>query len=135
MKKSRMILMAAVMTALSAAAFAQAALPPLEAGAPDRLAKSPRHGEWVTINGEGGDKIEAYVVYPERRRQGAGCAGGAGDLRLSDWIRSVADQLAAEGFIAIAPDFLSGKGPDGKGSRSMNVEQARTINSALKMPE
>jgi carboxymethylenebutenolidase len=39
---------------------------------------------------------------------------------LTDWIRSVADQLAADGFIAIAPDLLSGKGPGGGGTSSLD---------------
>jgi carboxymethylenebutenolidase len=46
---------------------------------------------------------------------------------LTDWIRSVADQLAADGFIAVAPDFLSGKGPGGKGSGSVDVDTARSL--------
>ena len=43
----------------------------------------------------------------------------------------MADQLAAEGFLAVAPDFLSGKGPGGKGSSSLSPEDARKMNSAL----
>ena len=133
--RARTMYAVTLLAALGCAAFAQMALPPLEAGAADRLAKSPRHGEWVTINADGGDKVDAYVVYPERRDKAPVVLVVQEIFGLSDWIRSVADQLAAEGFIAIAPDFISGKGPDGKGSRSMTVEQARTINSALKMPE
>src|SRR5439155_5530556 len=38
---------------------------------------------------------------------------------LSDWIRAVADQLAREGFIAIAPDFVAGHGPGGGGTDSV----------------
>ncbi len=132
---ARTIILAALMLAASSAVFGQAAFPPPEAGAADRLAKSPRHGEWVVIDGQGGDKIEAYVVYPERKDKAPVVLVVHEIFGLSDWVRSVADQLAADGFIAIAPDFLSGKGPDGKGSRSMTVEQARPINSALKMPE
>lgn len=135
LSRTRTLALAALMAALGASVFAQAALPPLEAGAAERLARSPRHGEWVLIEGEGGDKIEAYVVYPERKDKAPVVLVVQEIFGLSDWVRSVADQLAAEGFIAIAPDFLSGKGPDGKGSRSMTVEQARAINSALKMPE
>jgi carboxymethylenebutenolidase len=120
------------MLAMGAVAFA---LPPVEAGAADALAKSPRHGEWVTVNAAGGDKVDAYVVYPERSDKAPVVLVVQEIFGLSDWIRSVADALAAEGFIAVAPDFLSGKGPNGGGSRTMTVEQARPINSALKMTE
>ena len=43
---------------------------------------------------------------------------------LTDWIRAVADQLAAEGYIAIAPDILTGKGPDGGGTESVDRDGA-----------
>ncbi|PWB63760.1 MAG: carboxymethylenebutenolidase, partial [Deltaproteobacteria bacterium] len=51
---------------------------------------------------------------------------------LTDWIRAVADRLAADGFIAIAPDLLSGKGPGGGGTdkfagRDDVVEAVRTL--------
>ncbi len=35
--------------------------------------------------------------------------------------------MAAEGFIAIAPDLLSGKGPGGKGSSSVSKDHARKM--------
>jgi carboxymethylenebutenolidase len=50
---------------------------------------------------------------------------------LSDWVRAVTDQFAAEGFIAIAPDLLSGKGPGGAGSRSVDADGARALIGAL----
>jgi carboxymethylenebutenolidase len=53
---------------------------------------------------------------------------------LTDWIRGVADQLAKEGFIAIAPDFLSGKGPNGGGTDSLG-DKARQVNSGLPQAE
>ncbi len=134
MKATRRLVVALLLV-LGGAAFAQAVLPPLEADAPDRLAKSPRHGEWVTIDAGGGDKVDAFVVYPERSDKAPVVLVVHEIFGLTDWARSVADQLAAEGFIAIAPDFLTGKGPDGKGSRSMTVDQARQVNSGLKMAE
>ncbi|HSR43075.1 MAG TPA: dienelactone hydrolase family protein, partial [Longimicrobiales bacterium] len=54
---------------------------------------------------------------------------------LSDWIRAVADQLAAEGFIAIAPDLISGKGPDGGGSESVDRQGAVRLIRGLDRPE
>ncbi len=96
------------------------ALPPTEATAPDRLNSSPRHGEWVDVTLPGSDvPVSTWVVYPER-------AGSAPIILviheifgLTDWVRGVADQFAAEGFIAVAPDLLSGMGPDGGGTASL----------------
>ena len=39
--------------------------------------------------------------------------------RLTDWISGVADQSAADGFIALAPDLLLGKGLDGGGTAAI----------------
>ena len=116
-------------------AAAQASLPPAEAAAPERLSKSPRHGEWVTIEAAGEDRFDAWVVYPERPDKAPVVLVIHEIFGLSDWVRSVADQLAADGFIAIAPDFLSGKAPDGKGSRSLTADQARGLIPGLKMTE
>ena len=50
---------------------------------------------------------------------------------LTDWVRGVADQLAAEGFIAVAPDLLSGMGPDGGGTPSFKGDAVREAISRL----
>ncbi|HEX8849190.1 MAG TPA: dienelactone hydrolase family protein [Gemmatimonadaceae bacterium] len=78
-----------------------------------RLERSPRHGEWVTIrtDAQTGDSLRAWVVYPQRSTKAPVVVVVHEIFGLSTWIRSVADQLAAEGFIAIAPDFLTGKIP------------------------
>jgi len=112
----------------SVTGFAEVAnLPPLEAGAKDLLIKSPRHGEWVTYDAGSGDKVDAWLVYPERK-DGAPVVIVIHEIYgLTDWIRAVADQFAAEGFIAIAPDFLSGKGPGGKGSSSVDRDSVRGL--------
>ena len=91
-------------------------IPADNAGAPARLAASPRHGEWVMIptNGTGGtDSLRAWVVYPERRDKAPVVLVVHEIFGLTPWVRGVADQLAADGFIAIAPDLLSGKRPTG----------------------
>ena len=108
--------------------FAMAAgLPPGEAGAKSKLIDTPRHGEWVSVDAGGGDKVSVWVVYPERKDRAPVVVVIHEIFGLTDWIRSVADQLAAEGFIAVAPDFLSGKGPGGKGSSSVDVDTARSL--------
>lgn len=81
----------------------------LPAGADDaaaRLAASPRHAEWVMI-GAGEDSIRSWVVYPERSDAAPVVVVVHEIFGMSSWVRAVADQLAAEGFIAIAPDLLT----------------------------
>jgi carboxymethylenebutenolidase len=91
--------------------------PPDAAGAIARLVSSPRHGEWATIRTGDGDSIRAWVVYPERSSKAPVVLVVHEIFGLSSWIRSVADQLAADGFIAIAPDLLTMKNlPDGPDS-------------------
>jgi carboxymethylenebutenolidase len=125
---------AILMTPAQAAAAPQAAPAPKPAAAPARdqslppseqqakaaLEKSPRHGEYVDIKlPSGGTPIRSYVVYPERKDK-AGVVIVIHEIYgLSDWIRGVADQLAHDGFIAIAPDLISGLGPKGGGTDSV----------------
>lgn len=87
------------------------ALPAGSATVAARLAASPRHGEYVMIprTPGGADSLRAWVVYPERRDKAPVVVVLHEIFGLSTWIRGVADQLAADGFIAVAPDLLSGK--------------------------
>lgn len=98
-------------------AAAEPTLPPDAAGAAERLRTSPRHGEWVSIAAGRADSLRAWVVYPERRDPAPVVIVVHEIFGLSTWVRGVADQLAADGFLAIAPDLLSGEGvpegPDG----------------------
>lgn len=95
-------------------------LPPGEAQAKAALEKSPRHGEWVDIKlPSGGAPIRTWVVYPERKDKAGVVIVIHEIFGLSDWIRGVADQLAKEGFIAVAPDLISGLGPNGGGTDSV----------------
>ena len=83
-------------------------LPASAETAVQRLASSPRHGEWVTVR-SGSDSIRTWVVYPERRDNAPVVVVISEIFGLSNWIRAVADQLAADGFIAVAPDLLTMK--------------------------
>ncbi len=76
-----------------------------------RLASSPRHGEYVMIaRTKGGtDSLRAWVVYPQRRDKAPVVIVIHEIYGVSTWIRGVADQLAADGYIAIAPDLITGK--------------------------
>jgi carboxymethylenebutenolidase len=88
-----------------------ASLPAGAATVAERLASSPRHGEFVMIprTPGGADSLRAWVVYPQRRDKAPVVVVLHEIFGLSTWIRGVADQLAADGYIAIAPDLLSGK--------------------------
>ena len=91
------------------------------------LAESPRHGEWVDIKLAGGGVLNSFVVYPESKDK-AGVVIVIHDINgMRDIPRAVGDQLAQDGFIAIVPDFLSGKGPDGGGTASLGSNVGTTI--------
>ncbi len=84
------------------------------------LAASPRHGEWVDIPlGGSGPKLRTWVVYPERKDKAPVVVIIPEVYGLTPWLRAVADRLAGDGFIAIAPDYLSGLGPGGGGTDSV----------------
>ena len=95
------------------------------------LEKSPRHQEWVQVKHDN-RVVHAFVVYPEVKHKAPVVIVIHEIFGLSDWVRSVADKLAANGYIAIAPDFLSGMAPNGgKSSDFPSVDAAREVNSKL----
>ena len=120
-------------TTAAAAAPTAPALPPNEAIPPDAegakaaLAKSPRHGEWVDLPLADGTKLLTWIVYPETKAK-AGVVLVIHEIYgLTDWLRGVADQLAEDGFIALAPDLLSGLGPNGGGTDSLGDDVTKAI--------
>ncbi len=114
-----MFAIASFAVAASGAQPGAAAPPPGEAGAKETLNKSPRHHEWVDIAlSDAGKRVKAFVVYPERKDKAPVVIVIHEIFGLTDWIRSVADRLAADGFIAIAPDMLTGRGPGGGGTEA-----------------
>ena len=91
------------------------------------LKESPRHGEWVDIKMADGTALKSWVVYPEKATK-TGVVLVIHDIRgMADITRAVGDQLAQDGFIAIVPDFLSGKGPDGGGTASLGTGVGQAI--------
>lgn len=95
------------------------ALPAGEEQARLALDRSPRHGEYVDVKVAGTDQpVRAWIVYPERKDKAPVVIVVHEIFGLSDWIRAVADQLARDGFIAIAPDLLSGKGANAGGTET-----------------
>lgn len=77
-----------------------------------RVEKSPRHREWVTIKHDGRN-VETFVVYPESKDKAPVVVVIHEIFGLTDWVEDLTDQLAEAGYIAIAPDLLSGMGPNG----------------------
>jgi carboxymethylenebutenolidase len=86
------------------------------------LEKSPRHGEWVDVK-NGARTVHCFIVYPEVKEAAPAVIVIHEIFGLTDWVRSVADQLAAAGYIAIAPDLLSGAGPNGGGTSAFASQE------------
>jgi carboxymethylenebutenolidase len=76
------------------------------------LEKSPRHREWVTVKHDG-RSVETFVVYPESKGKTPVVLIIHEIFGMTDWVQDLADQVAAAGYIAVAPDLLSGMGPNG----------------------
>jgi carboxymethylenebutenolidase len=98
-------------------------LPPDADSALSRLNRSPRHGEWAMVSVSPSDSIRAWIVYPERKTKAPVVVVIHEIYGLSTWIRAVTDQLAADGFIAVAPDLLT-KVPRPAGSDTLSMQDA-----------
>ncbi len=96
---------------------------PAQDAAHRRLLESPRHHEWIEVRYDG-RAVQAYVVYPERPDPAPVVLVIHENRGLTDWVRSVADRLAEAGYLAVAPDLLSGMAPGGGGTRDFPDEDA-----------
>lgn len=93
----------------------------------ERLENSMRHHEWVEVPYGDGEKIRCFVVFPEVSESADSVIVIHENRGLTDWVRAVGDRLAEEGFVALCPDFLTGKGPGGGGTESFATsDDART---------
>jgi carboxymethylenebutenolidase len=119
-------LLAALMIAVLGAGAASA-----QDWAKARLEKSPRHLEWVKVNHDGRD-VNCFIGYPEVKGKATTVLVIHEIFGLSDWVRGVVDQLAEAGYIAIAPDLLSGAAPGGGGTAELgSVDTVRKAISSL----
>jgi carboxymethylenebutenolidase len=116
-----MVAVAACMVAVATQTLAQGADP-----VKDALDKSPRHHEWVDVESEGGRKVKCFVVFPEVSDKAAAVLVIHENKGLTDWVRLVADRVAEKGYVAIAPDCLSGTGPGGGNTDSFESIDAAT---------
>jgi len=90
-----------------------------------QLEDSPRHHEWVDVK-YGKRVVHCFVTYPEISEKTIAIIVIHENRGLTDWVRSVTDQLAAEGYLAIAPDLLSGFDGHAQTSEFANSDDART---------
>ena len=97
-----------------------------------RIEKSPRHLEWVTVK-HGNREVKAFLGFPEVKTKATAVVLIHENRGLVDWARSMVDEVAEAGYIAIAPDLLSGSAPNGGGTAELksNDDAGKAI-SALK---
>jgi len=98
--------------------------------AKEQLAKSPRHREWVTIKHDG-RSVDTLVVYPESKDKRPVVLIIHEIFGLSDWAQGLADEVAAAGYIAVAPDLLTGMASNGGRTKDFSVDAAMEAVSKL----
>lgn len=76
--------------------------------AAEGLESSPRHHEWVDVPAGDGRTVRSFVAYPEAEADVPAVVVIHENRGLTDWVRSFADDLAGAGYLAVAPDLLSG---------------------------
>lgn len=118
MRRSLLVLPALLLLLASLSASAQD-------WAKAKLETSPRHREYVTLK-HGDRSLQAFVVYPEVSGKAPVVVLIHEIFGLSDWAKEMADELAAAGYIVVAPDLLSGSGPNGGGTDSYSGMDAIT---------
>src|SRR3989441_12784961 len=116
MKRIMVVIAAVIMVAVAA---------PAQDWAKAKLEKSPRHLEWVKVK-HGSREVNCFIAYPEVKDKATAVVVIHEIFGLSDWVRGVADQLAEAGYIAIAPDLLSGAAPGGGGTAELGGNDAVT---------
>ena len=121
------ILLAAILLAAQTAAAQEWSQP----WARERIAKSPRHSEWVTLKHDGRN-VETLIVYPESKEKRPVVLIIHEIFGLSDWAQELADEVAAAGYIAVAPDLLSGAAPNG--GRTKDFASGGVMEAIGKLP-
>ena len=99
--------------------------------AKNRLAQSPRHHEWVKVK-NGNREVNSFVVYPETNKKATAVVVIHEIFGMSDWVQQLTDELAEAGYIAIAPDLLSGMGPNGGGTSDVATKGSNAIGTAIR---
>jgi len=95
-----------------------------------RLEKSPRHPEFVNVK-HGDREVNCFITYPEVKDKATAVIVIHEIFGLSDWARSVTDELAEAGYIAIAPDLLSGSAKGGGGTAEL-IKNGEEVGQAIR---
>ena len=127
----RLVAMMLLLTGILLAAQTAAAQEWSQPWARERIAKSPRHSEWVIVKHDG-RSVETLVVYPESKDKRPVVLIIHEIFGLSDWAQELADEVAAAGYIAVAPDLLSGAGPNG--GRTKDFASGGVMEAIGKLP-
>jgi carboxymethylenebutenolidase len=127
----RLAVMMILLVAILLAAQTSAAQEWSQPWARERIAKSPRHSEWVTVKHDGRN-AETLIVYPESKDKRPVVLIIHEIFGLSDWAQELADEVAAAGYIAVAPDLLSGMGPNG--GRTKDFASGGVMEAIGKLP-
>jgi carboxymethylenebutenolidase len=93
-----------------------------------RVQKSPRHLEWITVKHDGRE-VKCFIGFPERSDKAPAVVVIHENMGHTDWVQSVVDRFAEAGYIAIAPDLLSGMAPGGGGTVELGKNVGRVINT------
>jgi carboxymethylenebutenolidase len=89
--------------------------PDLPAGlftAESTVARTKMRHEWADVP-VGRIKLHLWIEYPDGDAKAPVVVVLHPAVGLTAWVRAEADQLAVQGFIAVAPDLYSGMGPNG----------------------
>ncbi len=99
--------------------------------AKQQLAKSPRHRELVKIK-NGNREVNSFIVYPEINKKATAIVVIHEIFGMTDWVQQLTDELAEAGYIAIAPDLLSGMGPNGGGTAEIAATGSNAVGQAIR---
>src|SRR5437016_7515072 len=99
--------------------------------AKEKLAKSPRHKEWVKVK-NGDREVNSFIVYPEVNKKATAVVVIHEIFGMTDWVQQLTDELAEAGYIAIAPDLLSGMGPNGGGTAEITATGNNAVGQAIR---
>ena len=123
----RLLVLCLMAFPVSVLALPEEGIPAGQNEARQRLNDSPRRTQLVSFKSKLGDTIHAHLAYPQRSDNAPVVVTIHGRGGWTDWTKAVADQLAAEGYIAIAPDMIIGKGPGGGGTDSVDRDGAAEV--------